>query len=170
MLLPHNYKLPPLMLVTIALLLGYSRRWKKHMKILNSFINLKVSKKLFFGFSAVLLITAAILTTGLFGLFNVQDKVEKNGHTTDLFNALSAVRLNRTSYQYTLDQKYLDQTNAAAQSMQATVAQLEKYDWTADGQSTVDNTANAVNSYVETLSLFTKALVEKKASEAKLNT
>lgn len=59
------------MLVTIALLLGYSRRWKKHMKILNSFINLKVSKKLFFGFSAVLLITAAILTTGLFGLFNV---------------------------------------------------------------------------------------------------
>ena len=170
MLLPHNYKLPPLMLVTIALLLGYSRRWKKHMKILNSFINLKVSKKLFFGFSAVLLITAAILTTGLFGLFNVQDKVEKNGHTTDLFNALSAVRLNRTSYQYTLDQKYLDQTNAAAQSMQATVAQLEKYDWTADGQSTVDNTANAVNSYVETLSLFTKALVEKKASEAQLNT
>lgn len=170
MLLPHNYKLPPLMLVTIALLLGYSRRWKKHMKILNSFINLKVSKKLFFGFSAVLLITAAILTTGLFGLFNVQDKVEKNGHTTDLFNALSAVRLNRTSYQYTLDQKYLDQTNAAAQSMQATVAQLEKYDWTADGQSTVDNTASAVNSYVETLSLFTKALVEKKASEAKLNT
>ncbi|MFK3910670.1 methyl-accepting chemotaxis protein [Enterobacter cancerogenus] len=140
------------------------------MKILNSFINLKVSKKLFFGFSAVLLITAAILTTGLFGLFNVQDKVEKNGHTTDLFNALSAVRLNRTSYQYTLDQKYLDQTNAAAQSMQATVAQLEKYDWTADGQSTVDNTANAVNSYVETLSLFTKALVEKKASEAQLNT
>lgn len=140
------------------------------MNIFNRFNNLKVSKKLFFGFTAVLLVTSAILVTGLLGLYNVQDKVDKNGHTTDLFNALSAVRLNRTSYQYTLDRQYLDKTNAAAQRMKATVTELEKFDWTSDGKSTVDATGRAVNSYVKTLSLFTAALNEKKESEAKLNT
>lgn len=140
------------------------------MNIVNRFINLKVSKKLFFGFATVLLITLAILTTGLFGLLNIQDKVDKNGHTTDLFNALSAVRLNRTNYQYTLDQKYLDQVNAAIQRMQGSVSELEKFSWTPDGKARLDATANAMNSYVDTLSLFTKALGEKKVSEGKLNT
>jgi methyl-accepting chemotaxis protein-2 (aspartate sensor receptor) len=140
------------------------------MTILNRFINLKISKKLFLGFAAVLLVTVAILTTGLLGLYNIQDKVDKNGHTSDLFNALSAVRLNRTNYQFTLDQKYLDQTNAATQRMQGTLAELEKYSWSSDGKTGLEATANAVNSYVDTLSQFTKALTAKKAIEEKLST
>lgn len=75
------------------------------MSIMNRFVNLKVSKKLFFGFTTVLLVTVAILVSGLTGLVSVQDRVEKNGHTTNLFNALSTVRLNRFNYQYTLEQK-----------------------------------------------------------------
>ncbi|GEM_PF-54747 len=143
---------------------------EKIMTILNRFINLKISKKLFLGFAAVLLVTVAILTTGLLGLYNIQDKVDKNGHTSDLFNALSAVRLNRTNYQFTLDQKYLDQTNAATQRMQGTLAELEKYSWSPDGKTGLEATANAVNSYVDTLSQFTKALTAKKAIEEKLST
>lgn len=87
------------------------------MSIMNRFVNLKVRKKLFFGFTTVLLVTITILASGLTGLISVQDRVEKNGHTTNLFNALSAVRLNRFNYQYTLEQKYLDNTTAAAQQM-----------------------------------------------------
>ena len=140
------------------------------MSILNRFVNLKISKKLFFGYSIVLLVTLAILTTGLMGLLNVQDKVEKNGHTTDLFNALSAVRLGRTNFQYTLDQKYLEQTNAATERMQATVAKMDTFTWTPEGKTALDNTTRAVNSYVETLAAFTKSLSAKKDSERKLNT
>jgi len=140
------------------------------MSIMNRFVNLKVSKKLFFGFATVLLVTAAILVSGLTGLVTIQDRVEKNGHTTDLFNALSDVRLNRFNYQYTLEQKYLDNTTAAAQKMSAIVKDLQTHTWTSDGQATLDTTANGVNSYIETLTPFTKALTAKKESERRLNT
>ena len=140
------------------------------MSIMNRFVNLKVSKKLFFGFTTVLLVTVAILVSGLTGLVSVQDRVEKNGHTTNLFNALSAVRLNRFNYQYTLEQKYLDNTTAAAQQMQDIVKDLQSHSWTSDGQAILDNTAGAVNGYIETLTPFTKALTAKKESEIKPST
>ncbi|NIH42452.1 EAL domain-containing protein [Enterobacter asburiae] len=140
------------------------------MSIINHFANLKVRKKLFFGFSLVLLVTIIILISGLLGLSNIQDKVEKNGHTTDLFNALTQVRLGRTNFQYTLDQKYLDQTNAASQRMQSIVASMEKLSWSPEGKKALDDTANAVNSDVATLLPFTKSLSEKKISEQKLST
>ncbi|MES3468221.1 MULTISPECIES: methyl-accepting chemotaxis protein [Citrobacter] len=140
------------------------------MGIINRFTNLKVSKKLFFGFSIVLLVTLAILVSGLFGLANIQDKVRKNGHTTDLFNALSEVRLGRTNFQYTLDQKYLDQINAATKRMQGIAVEMDTLSWSQEGKKALDDTVNAVNSYVASLEPFTKALSEKKISEQKLNT
>ncbi len=140
------------------------------MGIINRFTNLKVSKKLFFGFSIVLLVTLAILVSGLLGLANIQDKVKKNGHTTDLFNALSEVRLGRTNFQYTLDQKYLDQINAATRRMQGIAADMDTLSWSQEGKKALDDTVNAVNSYVASLEPFTKALSEKKISEQKLNT
>ncbi len=138
------------------------------MSIINRFVNLKISRKLFFGFSAVLLLTLAILSSGLFGLSNIQDKVDKNGLTTNLFNALSAVRLNRTNFQYTLDQKYLDQVNAATARMQETIDSLNTFSWTPEGKVALDSTAEAVNSYIATLVPFTNALSAKKVSEQKI--
>lgn len=140
------------------------------MGIINRFTNLKVSKKLFFGFSIVLLVTLAILVSGLLGLANIQDKVRKNGHTTDLFNALSEVRLGRTNFQYTLDQKYLDQINVATKRMQGIAVEMDTLSWSQEGKKALDDTVNAVNSYVASLEPFTKALSEKKISEQKLNT
>ncbi|MCK6785933.1 methyl-accepting chemotaxis protein [Enterobacter roggenkampii] len=140
------------------------------MSIINHFANLKVRNKLFFGFSLVLLVTIAILISGFLGLSNIQDKVDKNGHTADMFNALSQVRLGRTNFQYTLDQKYLEQTNAGTQRMQSIVASMEKLPWSPGGKKALDDTANAVNSYVATLLPFTKSLSEKRISEQKLNT
>ncbi|KFA83822.1 methyl-accepting chemotaxis protein [Enterobacter sp. EGD-HP1] len=140
------------------------------MSIINHFANLKVRNKLFLGFSLVLLVTIAILISGFLGLSNIQDKVDKNGHTADMFNALSQVRLGRTNFQYTLDQKYLEQTNAGTQRMQSIVASMEKLPWSPEGKKALDDTANAVNSYVATLLPFTKSLSEKRISEQKLNT
>lgn len=140
------------------------------MSIRNRFSNLKVSMKLFYGFSLVLLVTIVILVSGLRGLSNIQDNVVKNGQVTHLFNTLSEVRLGQTGFQYTLDQKYLDQTNAATRQMQSTVATLEAFSWLPEGKKELDNTASAVNSYVATLLPFTKSLSEKKISEQKLST
>ena len=138
------------------------------MSIINRFTNLKVSRKLFFGFAVVLLVTLAILSSGLLGLLNIQDKVDKNGLTTNLFNSLSAVRLGRANFQYTLDQKYLDQINNATGKMQQTIDSLNAYSWSPEGKTALDNTAAAVNSYLTTLTPFTKALAEKKQSEQKI--
>lgn len=114
--------------------------------------------------------TIIILGSGLLGLRSIQDKVEKNGHTTDLFNALSQVRLGRTNFQYTLDQKYLDQTNAGTQRMQSIVSEMKTLNWSPEGQKALDNTANAVTSYLSTPVLFTQSLSEQKLSEQKLDT
>ncbi|UGB02774.1 methyl-accepting chemotaxis protein [Leclercia sp. G3L] len=97
------------------------------------------------------------------------ESLPKNGLTTNLFNALSAVRLGRTNFQYTLDQTYLDQVNAATTQMQDTIAQLETYSWSPEGKTVLDNTTAAVNSYIITLVSFTKALSEKKQSEQKVS-
>jgi methyl-accepting chemotaxis protein-2 (aspartate sensor receptor) len=137
---------------------------------MNSFGNLKVSRKLFFGFATVLLVTLAILTAGMLGINSIQDRVEKNEHTTGLFNALSAVRLARLNYGYTQDPKFLDQTNVAAQRMQEMIATLETYNWTPEGKISVDNTDNAVKNYMASLTPFVKAVGEKKESESKLST
>lgn len=140
------------------------------MSVMNRFENLKVSRKLLLGFATILLVTLAILASGILGISSIQDRVEKNEHTTGLFNTLSAVRLARLNYQYTLDQKYLDQTNAAAQSMQDKIAQLETFTWTAEGKTSVDNTDAAVKDYLMSLTPFTKAVSEKKESERRLST
>ncbi|HEY4436013.1 MAG TPA: methyl-accepting chemotaxis protein [Lelliottia sp.] len=140
------------------------------MSVMNSFGNLKVSRKLFFGFATVLLVTLAILTAGMLGINSIQDRVEKNEHTTGLFNALSAVRLARLNYGYTQDPKFLDQTNVAAQRMQEMIATLETYNWTPEGKISVDNTDNAVKNYMASLTPFVKAVGEKKESESKLST
>ncbi|WP_333850872.1 methyl-accepting chemotaxis protein [Leclercia sp.] len=139
------------------------------MSIINRFMNLKVGRKLFFGFSVLLILTLAILASGLLGLNNIQDKVTKNGVATNLFNALTAVRLNRTNFQYTLDEKYLDQVNVATAKMQDTLATLNTFSWTPEGKASLDSTAAAVNSYIETLVPFTRALTEKKISEQKIS-
>ena len=140
------------------------------MNLIQPFLNLKVGRKLLLGFSIVLFVTIAVLTSGIFGLNNIQDKVTKNELTTDLFNSLSSVRLGRTNFQYTLDQKYLDQTNTSARRMQDTINQLNTFTWSVEGKSALDKTASAVSDYVETLNLFTKALNTKKLSEKKLDT
>ncbi len=140
------------------------------MSIMNRFQNLKVSRKLLFGFSTILLVTLAILLSGMLGMVSIQDRVEKNEHTTGLFNALSAVRLARLNYLYTQDQKYLDQTNDAAQTMQDMIARLETYTWTPEGKVSVDKTDAAVKNYIASLTPFTKAASEKTDSERKLNT
>jgi methyl-accepting chemotaxis protein-2 (aspartate sensor receptor) len=135
------------------------------MNLIQPFLNLKVGRKLLLGFSIVLFVTIAVLTSGMFGLNNIQDKVTKNELSTDLFNSLSSVRLGRTNFQYTLDQKYLDQINTSARRMQDTINQLNTFTWSVEGKSALDKTASAVNDYVETLNLFTKALNTKKLSE-----
>jgi len=140
------------------------------MSVMNSFGNLKVSKKLFFGFATVLLVTLAILTAGMLGINSIQDRVEKNEHTTGLFNALSAVRLARLNYGYTQDPKFLDQTNVAAQRMQEMIANLETFNWTPEGKVSVDTTDTAVKNYMASLTPFVKAVGEKKESESKLST
>ena len=140
------------------------------MSTVDRFLNLKVSRKLFIGFAIVLSVTLAILASGLYGFSSIHDKVAKNRLATDLFNELSAVRLGRTNYQYTLEQSYLDQTNAATRALKETVKQMEALSWTADGKAAMEESLRAIDNYVAALTPFTRALELKKRSESALNT
>ncbi|MDR9890844.1 methyl-accepting chemotaxis protein [Pseudenterobacter timonensis] len=140
------------------------------MSTVDRFLNLKVSRKLFIGFAIVLSITLGILASGLYGFSSIHDKVAKNGLATNLFNELSAVRLGRTNYQYTLEQRYLDQTNAATRALKETVNQMEELSWTPDGKAALEESLRAIDNYIAALTPFTRALELKKRSEGALNT
>ncbi|WP_271267813.1 methyl-accepting chemotaxis protein [Silvania confinis] len=140
------------------------------MNITSFFANLKINKKLFFGFATVLLFSIAILSAGLLGLINIQDKVKKNGLVEDLSNSLAEMRTGRLNYQFTFDKKYLDQVKAATSHMQGSIARLEQFTWFDKNKAALERTATAINNYVTIQDPFLDSLSRMHSSEAKLNT
>jgi methyl-accepting chemotaxis protein-2 (aspartate sensor receptor) len=139
------------------------------MSIINSFSNLKVSKKLFLGFAVVFIVTLIIVLTGMMGLRNVQDKISKSALTVELNKALTAARLSRTNYQYTHDILYLDQNSKAINQMADVVTQLKNYTWAADSMDSVLKTENAVKSYVLSTTPFMNALNQANRDKERLD-
>ncbi|NIF37137.1 HAMP domain-containing protein [Enterobacter sp. Tr-810] len=140
------------------------------MNIIHLFSNLKIKKKLFLGFATVLLFAIAILSSGLLGLVDIQDKVDKNGLVEDLSNSLAEMRTGRLNYQFTFDKKYLDQVQSATSHMQAAIATLEQFTWFEKNKAALERTAAAIGDYVAIQSPYLNALEQKHAVEAKLNT
>jgi methyl-accepting chemotaxis protein-2 (aspartate sensor receptor) len=140
------------------------------MNIIHLFSNLKIKKKLFLGFATVLLFAIAILSSGLLGLVDIRDKVDKNGLVEDLSNSLAEMRTGRLNYQFTFDKKYLDQVQSATSHMQAAIATLEQFTWFEKNKAALERTATAIGDYVAIQSPYLNALEQKHAVEAKLNT
>lgn len=140
------------------------------MNIIHLFSNLKIKKKLFLGFATVLLFAIAILSSGLLGLVDIQDKVDKNGLVEDLSNSLAEMRTGRLNYQFTFDKKYLDQVQSATSHMQTAIATLEQFTWFEKNKAALERTATAIGDYVAIQSPYLNALEQKHAVEAKLNT
>lgn len=140
------------------------------MNIIHLFSNLKIKKKLFLGFATVLLFAIAILSSGLLGLVDIRDKVDKNGLVEDLSNSLAEMRTGRLNYQFTFDKKYLDQVQNATSHMQAAIATLEQFTWFEKNKAALERTATAIGDYVAIQSPYLNALEQKHAVEAKLNT
>ena len=139
------------------------------MRITQFFLNLKIGKKLFLGFGLIFLFIITILTFSVLGLINIQDKVDKSTVSSVLFTTLMDARLARTNYQYTLDEKYLEQGKEATGKMVNAVARLKEYSWSADGQNALNQTELAVNNYIDVRAQFINALNQKKLGEQKLN-
>lgn len=139
------------------------------MSITNRFMNLKVSRKLFLGFSVILLVTLMILSSGLLGLNAIQDKATKSNLATNLYKSLSSIRVARTNFQYTMDQNYLDNINDGTGELQETLNLLHRYSWSVDGKAALNKTTAAVNDYIAALAPFNKAITEKKQSEELLS-
>lgn len=140
------------------------------MNIIHLFSNLKIKKKLFLGFATVLLFAIAILSSGLLGLVDIQDKVDKNGLVEDLSNSLAEMRTGRLNYQFTFDKKYLDQVQSATSHMQTAIATLEQFTWFEKNKAALERTATAIGDYVAIQSPYLNALEQKHAVETKLNT
>ncbi|MGK3226684.1 methyl-accepting chemotaxis protein [Enterobacter soli] len=140
------------------------------MNIIHLFSNLKIKKKLFLGFATVLLFAIAILSSGLLGLVDIRDKVDKNGLVEDLSNSLAEMRTGRLNYQFTFDKKYLDQVQSATSHMQAAIATLEQFTWFEKNKAALERTATAIGDYVAIQSPYLNALEQKHTIEAKLNT
>jgi len=139
------------------------------MSLTNHFVNLKVSRKLFLGFSVILLVTLMILSSGLLGLNAIQDKATKSNLATNLYKSLSSIRVARTNFQYTMDQKYLDNINDGTGELLETLNLLHRFSWSVDGKAALNTTTAAVNDYIAALTPFNKAIAEKKQSEEQLS-
>ncbi|MGB7803389.1 methyl-accepting chemotaxis protein [Buttiauxella sp.] len=139
------------------------------MSIINSFLNLKVSKKLFLGFAVVFIVTIVIVLTGMMGLRDVQDKISKSALTVELNKALTTARLTRTNYQYTHDVHYVEQNSKAINQMAEIVTQLKNYTWAADSMDAVLKTESAVKNYVLSTTPFINALSQTTRDKERLD-
>jgi methyl-accepting chemotaxis protein-2 (aspartate sensor receptor) len=63
------------------------------MNIKYFFLNLKLNKKMLLGFSAMFIIMIAIMGSGLVGLRQIQDRVDKNAISIKLLDSLAAAKL-----------------------------------------------------------------------------
>ncbi|MGL4726905.1 MAG: methyl-accepting chemotaxis protein [Scandinavium sp.] len=139
------------------------------MKISSFFLNLKIGNKLAVGFIAIIAIMIAILITSVVGLKNIQDKVTKGAISVQVINKLFDARLNRTYYQYTADEKYLQKNGVALQQMGQLLTNLRQYSWSPEGSALLLKTENAVNSYVAGRGPFNQAMRAKIEAASQLN-
>jgi methyl-accepting chemotaxis protein-2 (aspartate sensor receptor) len=139
------------------------------MILFNYFANLKISKKLFLGFTLVLLVTLAIVASGLLSLKNIEDKVNKSALSVDLVNQLTTARLGRTNYQFTNDTKDLEKTEQAIELMSKTINTLELLDWSPAGKKSLFDTEQLVNDFKDIMHPFIKALEQRLSIEKLLD-
>ncbi|HGY3718292.1 TPA: methyl-accepting chemotaxis protein [Citrobacter gillenii] len=139
------------------------------MKIKSFLLNLKFSRKMFFGFTVMIIIMVVIMLSGLLGFKNINERIEKNALSVELMNNLSAAKLSRVTYEYTEDDKYVNQNKLAMNNLSKILDKLYTYQWSESGVALLDKAQRDLKNYFTGRAAFDVVLQKKREIKKRLN-
>lgn len=139
------------------------------MKIKSFFLNLKLNKKMFLGFFIMIIIMIAIMSSGLLGLSQIRERVDKNAISIDLLNHLSAAKLSRISYEYSGDVAFVKQNKKAMDALSHNLERLYQFQWSDDGVALLNKSQAALKQCFAGREVFDVVMAKKQALQKRLD-
>lgn len=133
------------------------------------FSNLKISRKLFLGFSLLLIIVLIIFTCTIISFRDVQYRAMKSSVVIDLKTALEEASASQINYKYTRNIEYFNQNSDAIHNLSKIITKLKEYSWSPEGVIRLKTTEEAVKNYLIDSEPFLATLEQKTQALKKLN-
>ncbi|MFO6300242.1 methyl-accepting chemotaxis protein [Rahnella selenatireducens] len=125
------------------------------------FSNLKISKKLFLGFSLMLLIVIITLILTIISFREIEYRSQKTSVAIQLKTALEEASVSQVNYKYTHKMDYFNQNNEAIHNLSTIVSRLKEYSWSPEGLRRLKITDEAVKRYLTDSGPFLDTLEQK---------
>ena len=119
------------------------------MNIIKKMSKFNIGSKLTLGFVLVILASLTISALATLCFFKIQVNSAKRDVTVEMVNALAKARLNRTLFQYTRDNKFIELNGEAMNQLSALHKSLEKYSWSTEGREKLSVLSTALTQYQE---------------------
>lgn len=119
------------------------------MNIIKKVSKFNIGSKLTLGFVLVILASLTISALATLCFFKIQVNSAKRDVTVEMVNALAKARLNRTLFQYTRDNKFIELNGEAMNQLSALHKSLEKYSWSTEGREKLSVLSTALTQYQE---------------------
>lgn len=139
------------------------------MKLTALFVDLKVSRKLFLGFTVVFIIMLVVMVSAIIGLRNIQDRVYKSDLSADLINSLIDARLNRQTYEFTGDIEYLNKNTLAMKELANKIPIMRALSWGEEGDKKLVRIETALAHYQDERKNFVEMMDRKLTAERALD-
>ena len=124
------------------------------MNIIKKLANLKIGGKLFLGFTLVIFATIVISFLSFRCFMNIQENSAKRDITVEMVDTLAKARLNRTLFQYTRDNKFIELNGEAMKELSALRTSLDGYAWGTEGREKLSLVENFLDRYNEKRRVF----------------
>lgn len=139
------------------------------MNIKYFFLNLKLNKKMLLGFSAMFIIMIAIMGSGLVGLRQIQDRVDKNAISIKLLDSLAAAKLSRISYELSGDDAYVKQNKLAMAQLSQHLEHLFAFTWSESGLDILNRSKHALKNCFADWEVFDSLMTKKVTMQQRLD-
>ncbi|WP_196209547.1 hypothetical protein [Citrobacter sp. Res13-Sevr-PEB04-36] len=117
----------------------------------------------------MIIIMVVIMLSGLLGFKNINERIEKNALSVELMNNLSAAKLSRVTYEYTEDDKYVNQNKLAMNNLSKILDKLYTYQWSESGVALLDKAQRDLKNYFTGRAAFDVVLQKKREIKKRLN-
>ena len=121
--------------------------------------NLRVGKKLGFGFGLVLLLAAAIAAVSIYQFRDIQDRANKINYSLAISGGVNDALDSQTAYQLNFDEKKIAESQQALKMAQTAFTQMmATLYWSPEMRSWLDTFPNLVKAYQHSQQTFTDAV------------
>ena len=130
--------------------------------------DLRVGRKLAFGFGLVLLLTLAVMFTGIRGIDRMIDSSDQMVTVSELENAIKDARAQRLQFVSTGDLQHARNIEQLIDAMLAISDRLEADAHTAQGRTRLEQLRSEINAYRQSLAALIRAQEDRNAARAVL--